>query len=86
MCAPTGDCEHYWGMSKAHLGGNSGSNLGVYALTRKCAPQQGLYALTRECPHLISEGTETTGTRENVNQGRLPTHTHNMEEAYHKIE
>ena len=33
-------------------------------------------------PH--SEGTETTGTRESANQGRLCTHTHSQEEAYHK--
>ena len=37
-----------------------------------------------ECLHLISEGTETTGTRESANQGRLCTHTHRPEKAYHK--
>ena len=40
--------------------------------------------VTRECLHLISEGTETTGTRESVNQGRLCMHTHRPEKAYHK--
>ena len=34
--------------------------------------------------HLISEATETTGTRESANQGRLCTHTHSPEKAYHK--
>ena len=37
-----------------------------------------------ECLHLISEVTETTGTRESANQGRLGTHTHSPEKAYHK--
>ena len=41
---------------------------------------------TRECLQLITEGTETTGTRETVNQGRLCTHTHSPEKAYHKKE
>ena len=33
---------------------------------------------------LILEGTETTGTRESMNQGRLCMHTHSLEKAYHK--
>ena len=60
-----------------------------------------MYALTGECPHLTAEGTETTGTEQgvynserpkttgtggSVNQGRLRTHTHSLEEAYHKKE
>ena len=49
-------------------------------------PVQGLCASTRECPHLISEGTETTGTRESENQGRLCAHIHSPEETYHKKE
>ena len=49
-------------------------------------PIQGMSASNRECPHLISEGTETTGIRESVNQGRLCVHTHSSEEAYHKKE
>ena len=47
---------------------------------------QGLCTFTGEGPHLISEGTENTGTRESVNQGRLCTHTHSPEEAYQKKE
>ena len=43
-----------------------------------------LCAPTGECPHLISEGTETTGTRESANQGRLCAYTHIPELAYHK--
>ena len=60
---------------------------------RECAQQpgsvcthQGLCVLTGECPQLIEEGTETTGTRESVNQGRFHTHNHSPEEAYHKKE
>ena len=41
---------------------------------------------TSECLHLISEGNETTGTRESANQGRLCVHTHSPVEAYHKKE
>ena len=37
-----------------------------------------------ECLHLISEGTETKGKRESANQGRLCTHIHSPEMAYHK--
>ena len=38
-----------------------------------------------ECLHLsYSEVTETTGTRESANQGRLCTNTHIPEKAYHK--
>ena len=46
----------------------------------------GMCPATGECLHLISEGTETTGTRESGNQGRLCMHTHSPEEAYHKKE
>ena len=42
-------------------------------------PVQGLCTPTGECPHLILEGTETTGTGESVNQGRLLMHTHGLE-------
>ena len=37
-----------------------------------------------DCAHLISEGAENTGTWEIANQGRLCTHTHSSENAYHK--
>ena len=47
-------------------------------------PIQGACAPTRECLHLISEGAETTGTRESANQRRLYMHTHSPEKAYHK--
>ena len=46
----------------------------------------GVCPATGECLHLISEGTETTGTRESENQGRLYTPTHSPEKAYHKKE
>ena len=50
------------------------------------ATLQGLCTSTADCWHLISEGSETTGTRESANQGRLCSHTHSPEEAYHKKE
>ena len=50
----------------------------------KVPSDRGVYLSTRECLHLISEGAETTGTRESVIQGRLCTHTHSPEKAYHK--
>ena len=66
---------------------------GVCPATRECAQEwgsvcthQSLCAPTGECLHLISEGVETTGTGESVNQGRRCVHTHSPEEAYHKKE
>ena len=49
------------------------------------AHDQGLCATTGKCLDLISEGTETTSTRETENQGRF-THTPSPENTYHKKE
>ena len=59
---------------------------GGYPVTRSTPNDRGVCPSTRECLHLISEGTETTGTRESANQGSLCSHTHSPEEAYHKKE
>ena len=49
----------------------------------ECAHPLGSVCMMGECQHLISEGTEATGTGDSVNQGRLCMHTHSLEEAYH---
>ena len=54
---------------------------GGCAATRSVPRYQGLCPATREYLYLISEGIETTRTRESVNQGRLCMHIHSPEKA-----
>ena len=53
-------------------------------MTGSVPGDQGVCPPTREGLHLISEGTETIGTGESVNQGRLCLHTHSREKTYDK--
>ena len=87
----TGECAHPpeterfdLGVSTPHLGGNCDHRhqSGRMQSDHRCR----VCGLNKECPHLISEGTETTGTGESANQGRLRTHSPSPEEAYHNKE
>ena len=98
MCPSTGECAHLISEGAETTGTTRGrvpSNWECAQLTgsahtsslmelRLQEPPGGGCPVNLECLHLISEVTETTGTRESVNHGRLCMHIHSPEKAYRK--
>ena len=75
---PSGECAHRPGSlftsSRRELRPKEPTG-GVCPATMESAQPWELCTSTRENQHLILEGTETTGTRESANQGRLCSQT-----------